>query len=84
MDIQVYDIAILPLIVGLVSMTKAIGLPQRFAPFIAILLGVLAGIFYVAPHNMNEGILVGIALGLAASGLYSSTKTLAEKRSSTK
>ncbi|WP_128894667.1 hypothetical protein [Longirhabdus pacifica] len=79
LDFQVYDIALLPVIIGLVSILKSLGLPEKYAPLVAIALGVPIGLFYVSPADIGQGVLVGITLGLAASGLYSGTKHVARK-----
>lgn len=75
---EVYDVAIIPLIVGVVELLKQLGLPVKFAGVVAAILGVVIGIVYVAPENIGEGILVGLSLGLAAAGLYSATKNTVE------
>lgn len=69
-----FDIALIPVIVGLVALFTGLGLPKRWAPVVALLLGVLGGTVYIAPSNVAEGVLVGLTMGLAASGLYSGTK----------
>ncbi len=74
-----YDIAIIPIIIGVVEVFKRIGLRAKYSPLLSLIFGLLFGIFYVeAP--LKEGILVGLMLGLSASGLYSSTKNLFEKQ----
>lgn len=82
MDLQVYDIAIIPLIVGLVALATSLGLPKKFAPVLAVVLGVVVGLVYLAPGNAAEGILVGIATGLSSVGLYSGTKNTVQAVSS--
>lgn len=79
MDITVYDVALVPLVVALVSLLRQIGLPTRWAPLAAVVLGVLAGVVYVAPHNPAQGVLVGMALGLSAVGLYSGVKNTVQR-----
>ncbi|MCM8900034.1 hypothetical protein KVG29_02210 [Caldicoprobacter algeriensis] len=74
----IYDIAIIPLIVGIVELLKQIGLPSKFAAFVSVLLGIAIGVVYLSPDDIKKGILVGLALGLAASGLYSGTKSTVE------
>lgn len=74
----IYDIAIIPLIVGVVELLKQIGLPSKFAALVSVLLGITIGIVYLSPGDIKKGILVGLALGLAASGLYSGTKSTVE------
>lgn len=72
---EIHDVAIIPLILALVQFFKKVGLPEKYSPVIAVLFGLLAGIFYLdAP--IKEGIIVGLMLGLSATGLYSGTKNL--------
>lgn len=70
---EVYNIAIIPLILGLVELFKRAGVSARWSPFVAVILGVLAGIFYIST-DIKEGIIIGLMLGLSASGLYSGAK----------
>ncbi|GIQ70894.1 hypothetical protein DUZ99_08730 [Xylanibacillus composti] len=74
MDVEIYNIALVPVILGLVSAATAVGFPKSWAPIAALVLGVAAGISYVAPDNLGQGVLVGITLGLSAVGLYSGAK----------
>lgn len=76
---EVYDIALIPLIIGLVEVFKRYGINKKALPVIALSFGVLAGIFYVYPNDLKGGILVGLMLGLSASGLYSGAKNTIEK-----
>ena len=75
---EVYDIAIVPLIVGLVELVKKLGLPSKFCPVVGVVLGVVIGIVYISPTDITKGILVGASLGLSAVGLYSGTKNTKE------
>ena len=75
---EIYDVAIVPLIMGVTELFKIVGLPNKFAPVLSAVLGVLIGLVYIAPENPLEGILVGLSMGLAASGLYSGTKNTVE------
>ncbi len=74
----VYDVAIIPFITGVTELAKNIGLPSKFAGLFSFGLGVAIGVAYVAPEDPKKGILVGAAMGLAASGLYSGTKNTVE------
>jgi len=67
---------LVPVIVGVVAVFKATGLPSRFAPLLSLLLGI-GGVFLL-PHDIATGttILIGIGSGLAASGLYSGAKAM--------
>ncbi|GIN39750.1 MULTISPECIES: hypothetical protein [Heyndrickxia] len=74
---QIYDVALIPLIAGLVELAKRAGLPIKYSPYVAIILGLLLSFFYLT-DNIKEGIIVGLMLGLSASGLYSSSKNIAK------
>lgn len=75
---EIYDVAIIPLIVGVVELLKMLGLPAKFAATAATALGIVVGIIYIAPGDIAKGVLVGLSLGLAASGLYSGVKNTNE------
>jgi len=75
---ETYDIAVVPLIIGLVQLAKRAGLKAKYSPFVAVLLGVIFGVFYFS-DSIKEGILIGLVIGLSASGLYSGSKNVVEK-----
>ncbi|NLO81526.1 MAG: hypothetical protein GX094_00455 [Clostridiales bacterium] len=75
---SIYDVAVIPLIVGIVELFKQIGLPSSFSAVVSVILGIVIGIVYISPNDIKKGILMGLALGLAASGLYSGTKSTVE------
>ncbi len=75
---EIYQIAIVPLIVGVVELLKSIGLPNKFSALVASLLGIFIGVFYIYPRDILRGIIVGLSFGLSASGLYSGTKNTVE------
>lgn len=75
---EVYDVVLIPLIVGLVELVKGFGVHKKFLPVISLFLGIAAGVFYLYPEDIKKGILVGMMLGLSASGLYSGTKNTIE------
>lgn len=75
---EIYDVAIVPLIMGVTELFKIVGLPNKFAALLSAVLGVVIGLVYVAPENPPKAILVGLSMGLAASGLYSGTKNTVE------
>lgn len=76
---QIYDVMLIPLIVGLVEVLKYFGISKRFLPICSLVFGVLLGVFYIYPHDIKGGVLVGLMMGLSASGMYSSGKALIEK-----
>lgn len=65
-------IAIVPVIIGLVSVAKGAGLPDRFAPILAIVFGI--GLVALTGPVLAAIIAQGIIAGLAAAGLYSGVK----------
>lgn len=77
--LEMYDVALIPLIIGLVEVLKRYGASKKVLPVASLLFGLLAGVFYVYPDDLKGGILVGLMLGLSASGLYSGTKNTIEK-----
>jgi len=75
---EIYNVAIIPLIVGIVELAKKLGLPDKFAAVLSAVLGVVIGLVYVAPNDPAKGVLIGLSMGLSASGLYSGVKNTAE------
>lgn len=75
---EAYDVALIPIITGLVGVFTQLGLRKKFAPIVSLILGLLIGVFYVYPDDIKGGILVGIMLGLSAVGLYSGVKNTKE------
>lgn len=79
----IYGVAAVPAIVGLVQVAKDMGLDARFAPALAVLIGILAALGQViganlalsAPHIVTA-LFTGISFGLSASGLYAGAKTI--------
>lgn len=76
---EIYDIVIIPFILGIVELFKKAGVSKRFLPFIALIAGIAIGVVYVADFDWKQGVLIGAMLGLSASGLYSGTKNTMEK-----
>lgn len=72
---ELYNVAIIPLLIGLIEVFKLAGLPKKYVPFVSVILGLLFGIFYLT-SNLKEGIVIGLMFGLSATGLYSSTKNI--------
>lgn len=81
---EVYGVALIGLIVGLVEVLKRAGLPRRFLPLSSLIFGVSAGVIYIYPSDLKAGIIVGLMMGLSASGLYSGTKNTFEKNEETR
>lgn len=74
MDVSVYGVSIIPIIIGLVQLLKQFGVPKQMLPLASMLIGIILGVVFVAPDNWKKGILVGIWLGLGATGMHSGIK----------
>ena len=66
---------LIPVIMALVKAIKMTGLQSRFLPVVAVILGVLAGYFYIGQTTI--GVLMGIVAGLSAVGLHGGVKASA-------
>lgn len=77
--VEIYDVVLIPLIIGLVEVLKYFGIPKQLLPIASLTFGITAGIIYVYPEDIKAGILVGLMMGLSASGMYSGGKALIEK-----
>jgi hypothetical protein len=75
MEFVVHGISLELAIIGLVELAKRAGLPDRFAPLLALALGIGAGFVYYGPAP-RQSLLYGVVMGLTASGLYSGCKAL--------
>ena len=76
MEISIYDVALIPVVSGLVELFKQTGLPQKYWALVSLVIGIIIGIIYIDP--LKKGILIGMMVGLSASGLYSGTKSIQE------
>lgn len=66
------------LIMGIAEMLKNLGVNSKFIPIFNLVLGLVAGIA-LNPGDITQGIFVGTAVGLSASGLYSGAKNVREE-----
>lgn len=73
------DVLLIGVIIGLVELLKALHVPKKILPLASLIFGLIGGVFYIYPGDPKAGILVGIIMGLSASGLYSGTKSIVEK-----
>lgn len=77
-QLEVYGVVVVPLILALVEGCKRAGLPAKYSPLLALVLGLVAGVFLLHPGDLAQGVVVGVAVGLAATGLYSGSKNVKE------
>jgi hypothetical protein len=79
---EIAGVAMVPLIVGLVEVVKGLGLDRRWAPALAVGLGLTLSLGYRAALGVPAGaewaqaVLSGLVMGLAATGLYSGTRAV--------
>lgn len=69
--------ALSAIILGLCEIAKKLGLPQKFTPLLAIILGILFS-WLSGWGLVSEIVIGGIVAGLTAVGLYSGPKNLIE------
>lgn len=74
MEVNVYGIALLPVIIGVVQLFKILGFPSRFLPVLSIIVGIGMSYIYVDPEDFKKAFLVGLWLGLCATGMHSGFK----------
>ena len=73
------DALLIGVIIGIVELLKILGVPKKILPIASLILGVISGMIYLFPEDPQAGILMGIIMGLSASGLYSGGKNILEK-----
>lgn len=69
-------------IIGLAEIIKRAGLDAKYIPVLDIILGLISGVCvygYMMEYGIAKGILLGIALGLSACGLFSGIKNTVER-----
>lgn len=75
------EAVIIPVIIAVTEVLKGLGLPRKFAALASVILGIIAGVFYLDHPELKMRIFMGLVYGLSASGLYSGTKnTIQEMR----
>ncbi len=71
---------LVPLVVGVVQLIKEAGLPSKYAGVLSVLIGIGAEFLVVgtvvASPSVGITTLLGVIVGLAASGLWSGTKAV--------
>lgn len=73
-ELSVYGVALVPVIMGMIELLKRTGVPNKYSPLIALILGIFSGFYYLAPGDPQKALFFGIIAGLSAVGLYSGTK----------
>jgi uncharacterized membrane protein YGL010W len=70
LEVSAQSVALIPVITALVQVAKQMGMPSRYAPIPALVLGIAAGVLYVSPSDIGDGVLIGVVLGLSSMGAY--------------
>ncbi|OPJ55590.1 hypothetical protein [Alkalithermobacter paradoxus] len=70
---------IISIIIGLTQAAKTAGFPSRYAPLLALFLGIGISIFYDTSIDVKERVLKGVIAGLTSSGLFSGCKSIVKK-----
>lgn len=69
-------------VMGIAEIAKGLGLDKRFIPVLDVLVGIALGILVHTVYSgmaIIEGIIIGLAVGLSACGLFSGIKNVAGK-----
>ncbi|MBS3977749.1 MAG: hypothetical protein KGZ75_13695 [Syntrophomonadaceae bacterium] len=76
MDLELYGVSAVLLIIGIVQLAKSVGFNSKYGGILAVALGVLASVSYTlfAQTDVIRAVVIGLALGLSADGLYSTVK----------
>lgn len=78
----VSPVAQVSFVMAIAEIAKGLGLPSKFIPILDVILGVGLGVLvYTFSQGMGvaEGIVLGLASGLSACGLFSGAKNLIKK-----
>jgi hypothetical protein len=70
------------LIIGIAEMLKKIGFPSKYIPLLDVIIGLVGGIVVYGisfNYGIIKGIMLGLAIGLSACGLFSGVKNIIEK-----
>lgn len=72
-------IGLTALVIGLAELAKKVGCPTKYIPLIDLGLGLMGGLAvfgYELGYGAFKGIIIGIAIGLSACGLFSGVKNI--------
>ena len=67
-----------PILIGVVEVLKRLGLPSKYSPVVAVVMGVGLSFALNLNPSVSERTLEGVIAGLAAVGLYSGTRATVE------
>ena len=67
------------LIIGCAEVIKRMGVKSKYIPLIDIALGIISGVCVFGiemDYGIGKGVIIGVALGLSACGLFSGIKNV--------
>ncbi len=67
-----------PVVIGLVQIGKLTGIADRYCPILSLVLGIIFGLFLGSFETTSFNALLGVLVGLTASGVYSGVKTVVQ------
>lgn len=71
---------IIAVVLSLTEFVKRLSLvPAKYLPAVSLFLGLLAGLFYADAATIQEKIMYGLMIGLAAGGLFDQSKIITKK-----
>lgn len=76
LNLSIYETTVIPAMIFIIWVFVQLGLPKIFAPVVALVLGILAGLVFIG--LTPEAIVSGVLLGAAAVGFHSGTKNVLE------
>ncbi|GIO26380.1 holin [Ornithinibacillus bavariensis] len=74
-----FEIAlIIAVVLALTELLKQLVVSKKYLPVASLILGLLAGVFYVG-GTLQEQIMYGLMIGLSAAGLFDQSKIVTKK-----
>ncbi|ATW28377.1 hypothetical protein [Candidatus Formimonas warabiya] len=70
------NVPIVGVVMFLVWVGNQAGIPRKFSPLVATVLGVSFAFFYLYPGNFPEALIQGILIASSAVGFHSGTKNM--------
>ncbi|MCR5479491.1 MAG: holin [Ruminococcus sp.] len=67
------------LVIGIAELLKKVGYPTKYIPLVDLAFGILGGVSVFGvelKYGVFKGIIIGIAIGLSACGLFSGVKNI--------
>lgn len=69
------------LVMALAELFKQVGFGKKYIPVVDVILGLISGVgvfSFLLHYSVEEGIILGLAIGLSACGLFSGVKNITQ------